>query len=62
MALSPELKAMVSRAQSLYAVDNEPEEYQPSIRENLTLLGYQKATKRELRQIVMNAMERDPDA
>lgn len=59
MALSPELKAMVSRAQSLYAVDSGPEEHHQSVREQLAWLGYQKATKSELQQIVMNPWPHD---
>lgn len=38
------------------------EERQSSIREQLAWLGFHKATKRELRDIIMTAMERDPDA
>lgn len=42
--------------------ESDDEEYQSSIRAELAWLGFQKATKRELRDIIMKAMERDPDA
>lgn len=38
------------------------EEYQSSIRAELAWLGFQKATKRELREIIVTALERDSDA
>ena len=98
MALSPELRLMVSAAQArlhtavadladladpleakraeilarqadadqepalLSGHESDDEEYQSSIRTELAWLGFQKATKRELRDIIMKAMERDPDA
>lgn len=85
MALSPELKRMVSgagfdpleakRAEILAQQANDDRElarltdhdedhgdYQPSIREQLAWLGLQKATKQELREIIVKSMERDPDA
>jgi len=80
MALSPELKLMVSGAQAKYQETADPLEakraeiragqnaereadgYDPSIREQLAWLGFSKATKRELRDIILKAMERDPDA
>ncbi|QND32403.1 hypothetical protein HB772_09055 [Sinorhizobium meliloti] len=74
MALSPELKRMVSgatldpleakRAEILAQQadnDDESEDYHPTIRE-LAWLGLQKATKQELREIIVKSMERDPDA
>lgn len=42
--------------------DEEPAASGISIRAQLAWLGFQKATKRELRDIIMKAMERDPDA
>jgi hypothetical protein len=79
MALSPELKLMVSGAQASHGLadpleakraeilarqaDDEREfallcdrEYAPSIRDQLARLGLQKATKQELRDIVLTAM------
>ncbi|WP_457586108.1 hypothetical protein [Ensifer canadensis] len=38
------------------------EEYQPTIREQLAWLGLHKATKQELREIILKVIERDPDA
>lgn len=86
MALSPELKRLVSGAQARHAdplgakraeicarlLESEtelaeiehydPGSYEPSIRERLAWLGLQKASKKELREIVVKAMARDPDA
>lgn len=82
MALSPELKLMVSGAQT--AVDpsaskreeilkrqadaerelaqiEEDFESAPSIREQLALIGLHKATKAELREIILDALIRDPN-
>lgn len=42
--------------------EHDEEERQSSIRAQLAWLGFQKATKRELRDIIMKAMGRDPDA
>ena len=39
--------------------DGGPEDCPPTIREQLSLLGLQKAAKTELQQIVMHAMERE---
>ncbi len=74
MALSPELKRMASgatldpleakRAEILARQadnDDESEGYLPTVRE-LAWLGLQKATKQELREIIVKSMERDPDA
>ncbi len=36
--------------------------YEPSIRDRLAWFGFQKATKQELREIIVTAMEFDPDA
>ncbi|SFH22900.1 hypothetical protein [Ensifer sp. OV372] len=75
MALSQELKRMVSGADfdpleakraeilaRLEEAEREVGEYEPSIRERLAWLGLQKATKQELREIIVKSMERDPDA
>lgn len=75
MALSPELKRMISGAthDPLEAKraeirarqadnDDEAEDYIPTVREQLAWLGLQKATKQELRDIIVKSMERDPDA
>ncbi|QKK28887.1 hypothetical protein FE844_004540 [Rhizobium indicum] len=46
---------------SLTNNDHERDYHEPSIRAQLAWLGLQKATKSELREIIVNAMERDPD-
>lgn len=77
MALSPELKRMVSEAQEVHAdpleakraeilasmaeADRELAQlslhgYEPSIRDRLAHLGLEKATKQELKEIVMTIM------
>jgi hypothetical protein len=76
MALSPELKLMVSGAQALHTDPLEAKraeilaeqanadcelallcngEYEPSIRDRLARLGLARATKQELREIVLRA-------
>ncbi len=84
MALSPELKRMVSgaaldpleakrteilarqaaarREVARLTEHNDEGDYRPSVRKQLAWLGFQKATKAELRQIIVNAMERDSEA
>jgi hypothetical protein len=78
MALSPELKRMVSGARDLHGDpleakraeilasmadnDDEPEDYLPTIRDQLALLALQKATKAELRDIIFSAMVGDSAA
>jgi hypothetical protein len=66
MALSPEMKDMVISASQRAAfenkvrhLDNEVIETYPDIRAELAWLGFQKATKRELRQVIMNILEAD---
>ncbi|MBP2446393.1 hypothetical protein [Rhizobium leguminosarum] len=44
---------------SLTDCEPETDEHEPSIRARLAWLGLQKATKRELREIIVNAMESD---
>lgn len=82
MALSPELKLMVSSAQTEINIPaskreeilkrqadaerelaqiEEDSEYAPSIREQLALIGLHKATKAELREIILEALIRDPN-
>ncbi|MEY9375890.1 hypothetical protein [Rhizobium leguminosarum] len=84
MALSPELKLMVSgvafdpleakrteilarRAEALRELasmtdsERDTDDHAPSIRARLAWLGLQKATKSELREIIVNAVERNPD-
>lgn len=63
MALSPELKLLVSGTQATVH-DNADDAYicEPSISEQLAWLGLQKATKAELRDIIVQAMARDPNA
>ena len=63
MALSPELKLLVSGVKAAANDERDDmDDYEPSIRERLAWLGLQKATKAELREIIVNAMTRDPDA
>lgn len=62
MALSPELKLLVSGQASARGDHEDADIYEPSIREQLAWLGMQKATKAELREIIVKAMERDPEA
>lgn len=63
MALSPELKLLVSGAKAAANDDHDGmDDYEPSIREQLALIGLQKATKAELGEIIVNAMTREPDA
>ena len=80
MALSPELRRMVSDAQELHADPLEAKRaeilasmaeaerefallcshgYEPTIRDRLARLGLEKATKQELREIIVRALERD---
>lgn len=62
MALSPELRLLVSEATAAAATDEDADFHEPSIREQLAWLGLQKASKSELREIIVKALERDPDA
>ena len=62
MALSPELKLLVSGATAAVVPDDDTDFHEPSIREQLAWLGLQKASKSELREIIVKALERDPDA
>lgn len=62
MVLSPELKLLVGGQAMPQDDHDDMSDYEPSIRERLALLGLQKATNAELREIIVNAMTRDPDA
>lgn len=46
----------------LASLTDDTGDYEPSLRAQLAWLGLQKATKSELREIIVSAMERDPDA
>lgn len=64
MALNPALKQMVADAKAKYEGnadrqadnDDEPEAVYFTALEQLVILGLRKATKRELRQIIVNVM------
>lgn len=62
MALSPELKLLIGGPAIPQDDHDDMDDYEPSIREHLAWLGLQKATKAELREIIVDAMTRDPDA
>jgi hypothetical protein len=62
MALSPELKLMVSGQAIERDGNDDLDIYEPPIREQLAWLGLQKATRAELREIIVNAMARNRNA
>jgi hypothetical protein len=62
MALDPELARLVRESKAAIVAHAEDDAYLPSIREQLGWLGFQKATKAELRAIIRTALERDPEA
>lgn len=62
MALNPELARLVRESKAAIVAHAEGDAYVPSIREQLGWLGFQKATKRELQAVILNALKRDEEA